>query len=446
MTHYRFILLGFAVIFSNLALCQTIHTIAGNGSTGFLGNGGPAIAATLAPSKAWPDGTGNIYITEAMNNRIRKVNSAGIITCIAGNGTSGHSGDGGPATASTISYSQSVTTDNAGNIYFADWIYVRKINASGIISTVAGGGDTTYSGDGGPATAAGFKGITDIALDNAGNLYIVDFWDNRIRKVNSSGIISTFAGEGLVSAFDGVPASSATFWTPRSIAIDNMGNIYFTETGMNRIWKVNTAGLLSTVVPAGYPGFGGDGGPATAAKLNMSDYSGSIAADSAGNIFIGDSYNYRVRKIDPAGIINTIAGCGLPGYGGDGGPATAAYFPAISGISVDNSGNIYVSDGYYVRKIITNSTLVPDASGMKEQKAMQITPNPTNSGIISVSVFSPSAISAHITITNIIGQPVMGINTITNKATEIALDVQPGVYLVTAITKEGKATEKIIVH
>jgi len=221
------------------------------------------------------------------------------------------------------------------------------------ITTIAGqGGVAGFAGDGGPATAAKFNQIYDIAKDSAGNIYVADAYNHRIRKIDTSGIITTVAGTGTAgSAGDGGPATAATLNTPFSVEVDSTGNILIAEVYGHRIRKVSTSGIISTVAGTGTLGYSGDGGTATAAQLNRPN---GIAFDSAGNIYIADAYNYCVRKISTAGIISTFAGKGsIVGLAADGGPATAAKFNGMAHITTDSLNNLYIPDAHCIRKVDT---------------------------------------------------------------------------------------------
>lgn len=335
---------------------QIITTIAGNGIAGFAGDGGAATSAKInQPWGVAVDASGNTYIADYANHRVRKVSSSGIITTIAGTGVAGFSGDGGPASSAQINMPYDVTVDAAGNVYIADDgnFRVRKINTSGIISSIAGNGLPGFSGDGGPATAAAFTGPSCIALDATGNIYIsVD--GTRVRKISTSGIITTFAGNGTIGySGDGGPATSAQLHNPVSVTADALGNIYIADQLNNYVRKVNSSGIISTIAGTGAPAYGGDGGAATSAALNTP---WGIAADAAGNIYIGDQLNNRVRKINSAGIISTVAGTGTPGYSGDACAATTAQVNHPAGLAVDGSGNVYIGDlnNNVVRRISNN--------------------------------------------------------------------------------------------
>ena len=355
-----------------------ISTVAG--ANPGLGDGGPAEAAGLStPSGIAIDSEGNLYIADTDNNRIRKIIASGIISTVAGNGTRGSGGDGGPASAAQLDYPGSLEVDSADNLYISNYgdnlvrkvtaagvistaasglhhsfgvavdqagnIYVaerdlgiiRKITPTGVKSTVAGGG-TSGLGDGGPANAAHLNEPYDVAFDSAGNLIISDAGNGRIRKVTPTGIISTIAGGGTVDA-NGVPATDVALYMPLCLAVDSADNVFFSESSKGRIRKVTLAGIISTVAGGGSDL--GDGGPATATQLYWPE---GLAVDSAGNLYIADEGDNRIRKVTAAGIISTIAGDGTAGFGGDGGLATAAQLYDPNDVAIDSVGNIYIAD------------------------------------------------------------------------------------------------------
>jgi uncharacterized protein (TIGR03437 family) len=328
----------------------TIQTFAGNGSPTFSGDGGPAIQAGInVPVEVFADQKGNLFITDQYNHRIRKVGPDGTITTVAGTGVMGFSGDGGPAVDAEINTPTEVFGDSSGNLYVGDVgnQRIRKVDTSGIITTIAGNGNKGYSGDGGPAVDASLYNASRVALDPSGNLYIADQSNHRIRKVTPGGIISTFAGNGAgtpaTGAFsgDGGPAVDASLNNPTSIAVDGAGVVYFCDQFNHRIRKVALDGTISTIAGNGSPGFSGDGGPATAAMLN---YPGGMALDAAGNLYFSDDQNFRTRLITTGGTISTIAGTGVAGFSGDGGPATGAQLSGQFGVTLDLSGNLYIAD------------------------------------------------------------------------------------------------------
>src|SRR5438093_1326765 len=304
-----------------------ITTVAGNGTYGFSGDGGRAIIAQLLGAQGVAlDSAGNIFIADVA--RIRKVSADGIITTVAGN-ASAYSGDGGPAINAGLS-AFGVAVDGGGNLFILDkYNYrIRKVSADGIIRTVAGNGSfsCSYSGDGGPAINAQLSGPNSVAVDSAGNLLILDFYNNRIRKVSSSGTITTVS-------------INVELNHPQGIAVDSAGNLFITDSP--RIRKISSSGIITTVAGDGGYGYSGDGGPAINARLYAS---AGVAVDRAGNVFFADGYNNRIRKVSSDGIVSTVAGNGSPGYSGDGGQAINAQLTLPGGADVEGAGNVYFAD------------------------------------------------------------------------------------------------------
>jgi len=347
---------------------QVITTFAGNGTTVFSGDGGLAISAGIPyPAYIASDSLGDLFIAEG--TRIRRVNPTGIITTIAGTGTPGlPSGDGGPASAAVFSSLQFIAADKDGNVYVSDnGYYVRKIGTSGIITGFAGvSGIHSFGGDGGPATAALMFDPDGLAADGTGNVYICDGHNERVRMVNPAGIINTIAGDSVaiiaihLYGGDGGPATDAQV-IPWSLATDPAGNLFIVDNGYGVVRKVNTAGIITTYagIPdtTASPGFSGDSGPATNALLNNP---WGIATDTSGNLYICDNGNDRIRKVDAAGIITTIAGNGSTGFMGDGGPATTCEFNNPYDIVWQagcGSGSLYISDhgNSRIRRIVLNN-------------------------------------------------------------------------------------------
>lgn len=321
-----------------------MSTLAGNGARGYSGDGGPAAIAQLnGPSGVAVDGSGNLYIADYFNNRIRKVSATGIITTVAGNGAGGYGGDGGPAANAQLSWPTAVTVDSSGNLYIgvSSDNRIRTVSTAGIITTVAGNGYPGYSGDGGPAINAQLSGPRGVVVDSSGNLCIADYGNNRIRKVSTIGIITTVAGGGSGGLGDGGPAISAYLGSPSSVAVDSSGNLYIAELFNHRIRKVSPTGIITTVAGDGSLGYSGDGGPAISAQLSGPR---GVAVDSSGNVYIADSNNNRIRKVSLTGLITTLAGNGSYGYSGDGGPAAAAQFRSPTAVAVDDGGNVYIAD------------------------------------------------------------------------------------------------------
>jgi sugar lactone lactonase YvrE len=325
---------------------DTITTIAGSGVQGFSGDGGPAVGAQLyAPEGVAVDGARNVYIADAgNNNRVRKVSPGGTITTIAGGGSAPGPGwgDGGPATSAQLRGPNWVAVDGQGNVYISDFFNsrVRKVNPGGTITAFAGTGTQGFSGDGGPATSARLLGPQGVAVDKQGNVYIVDGNGDRVRKVNTGGTITTFAGTGIRGfSGDGGPATSARLNNPEGVAVDGAGNVYIADLQNGRVRKVSPGGTITTL--AGGGSAFGDGGPATSARVR-SPY--GVAVDGQGNVYIADRIDHRVRTVSPGGTISTFAGTGAGGFSGDGGPATSAQVFAPWGMAVDGQGNVYIGD------------------------------------------------------------------------------------------------------
>lgn len=433
----------------------TVSTIAGVGWSGFDGDGGPAIKAKLKNPKAIAvDAQGNVYITDSGNSRVRKIDTAGNISTIAGSTNVTYSGDGAHAQRAALDNPQGVAVDSEGRIFISDSFNhrIRMIDAEGIIHTIAGsgfiglgsggdGGDggiaTTarlfnpyhlavsvtgvlyvadsqnsrirrlspdypsayrietyaganstgltgggYSGDDGPAVRAHMKALSDLALDSEGNLYIADTGNHRIRKVDTKGVISTVAGRGIQGYDgDGGPALQAMLKRPAAVAVDRNGLLYIADTDNQRIRKIDARGVISSIAGSGETGFAGDNGQAVNAKFNKPQ---GIAVDGAGNLYIADSGNHRIRKVDANGLISTIAGSGVQGFSGDGGAATAARLNEPSALVVDDAGTVYFADrrNYRIRKISNGKISTVAGTGQPRYSLDQQSP-------LSTALFNP---------------------------------------------------------
>lgn len=343
-----------------LAASEMTNTI------GSIGDQGPAISAVLSsPTSVIADKSGNLYISDQGNIRIRKVNAVdGTIITVAGNGTVGSNRDGGAATSMSLNNLWDIALDSMGNIFIAelDSNRIRKVDVSnGTISTVAGNGAKGYAGDGGPAVMASLYYPNRVFVDSSDNIFISDQGNHRIRKVNASdGTISTVAGNGKVGyGGDGEVATLATLGSPSGIFVDSSGNIFIAERTNHRIRKVNVSdGTINTVAGNGKAGYAGDGGAATAASLyEPSD----IFVDSSGNLFIADTRNHSIRKVNSSdriistvnGTMSTVAGVSASGYIGESESAISGRLLLPSDVFVDSSGNIFIADTRHncIRKI-----------------------------------------------------------------------------------------------
>ncbi|MBZ5617725.1 MAG: hypothetical protein LAQ69_03160 [Acidobacteriia bacterium] len=438
-----------------------ITTVAGTGVRGFSGDDGPAVVAKLAyPWGVAVDPAGNLFILDTLNYRIRKVSTTGIITTlanvvggwglavdgesnvfvaypgsaitrisakgtvatvpgvggwgmavdsrgnlfvadgittvrrvspdgtvttvvgVAGYGIGGYSGDGGAATSAQLSHPSGLAVDSNGNLFIADRINyrIRKVSTSGVITTVAGNGKGTYlsdcsssryaapAADAGPATSAQLRYPLGVAVDRDGNLFIADAFDNRIRKVSPSGIITTVAGTGSCGfSGDGGPATGAQLYSPVAVAADSTGNLWIADLGNQRIRKVSAGGIITTVAGDGTPGISGDGGPANKAQLSRLECDnticGGVAVDNHGNLFIADTGSSRIRRVSPGGIITTVAGNGEEGFSGDGGQATSAQLSIPRGVAVDIADNLFIAEDGRIRKVSPDGTITTVAGG-----------------------------------------------------------------------------------
>ncbi|HXN47522.1 MAG TPA: hypothetical protein VN893_12825 [Bryobacteraceae bacterium] len=418
---------GNSVIRKVAATTGLISTVAGNGTPGYTGDGGLATAAQLGhPRYVAVDGSGNLFLSDSDNSVIRMVTAAtGLITTVAGNGTPGYTGDGTPATTANLS-PFGLAVDGSGNIYVADAIdsVVRKV-AAGVITTVAGTGTPGVSGDGGLATSAQLSTPYGVVVDAAGNLYIADSGNFRVRKVTAAtGLITTVAGGGTDSVNSGAATNAQLLAVP-SIALDGARNIYIADG--NVIRKVTAASsTISTLAgngKPGYVGYAGDGGPATSAQLGSAP---GVAVDTFGNIYISDSSNFVIREVVAAtGAIMTVAGNGLPGYSGDGGPATSARIGVPSNAAVDASGNIYFSDGNVVREVVAATGNIAVAAGNG---------TPGNSGdggpATSAQLYNPTSVavdgSGNLYIADTAGNVVRKVTVATGVITRVAGNGLPG--------------------
>lgn len=403
-------------IYSSGVDAQAITTVAGSGygagagTGGYSGDGGPAGAAKLFnPTGVVTYGYNNIYIADQANHSIRKVNYLGIISTVAGNDTAGNTGNGKAATAARLNTPHGLAVDGLGNIYIADHAsnVIRKVNTAGIISTVAGTGTAGYTGDGGPATAAKLNAPYGVAIDGIGNLYIADLNNNVIRMVNIYGVMSTFAGNGYGAGLghggytgDGGAATAAELSLPAGVGTDVFGNVYIADTRNNVIRKVNSSGVISTVAGNGSAGYAGDGGAATNARLTLP---AGIAADGPGNLYIADQGNNVVRKVTTGGAITTLAGTIAPGYAGDGGAATAAQLNSPAGVAVDGNGLVYIADyGNNAVRMVGGTAGVNDLNAGGNE--LKVYPNPST-GSFAIEI-PQTGYTSTVTVVDVLGRQV----------------------------------------
>ncbi len=425
---------------------QSIYTIAGTGVSGYNGDTLVATSAKIyGPTGIAVDGAGNTYFSDYYNQRIRKISSSGSITTVAGNGTAGYTGDNVNGTTTRLNNPMGLAADAFGNIYIADKgnNRIRKIDVAGNITTIAGNGTAGYTGDNGPATSARLSGPTGVAVDNWGNVYIADRSNNAVRKIDFSGTITTIAGTGN-TGFNGDTWPSATLanlYNPSAVAVDNAGNVFIADENNNRIRKVDTFNKISTVFGNGVAGYTADGGDATHAEIYQPN---GVAVDGYGNIYVSDQLNYMIRKVNHNSNTSvTIAGThGVSGFNGDTGMAINALIGSCRGLAVDLSGNIYFTDwqNNRVNYITSTITAVKEVAGSLTD--MDVFPNPTT-GAFTVSVASALKEPLHIVVTNVTGLKVKEVDSETNAPTDLNINAAAGIYFITATSPKGKVTGKL---
>lgn len=413
------------LFFSLHVNAQVITTIAGNGTAGYIGDGGLAVNAEFNQPRIIVFGqSGDMYVVDANNNVIRKIDTSGVISTIIGNGTAGYSGDNGPAIAAQLNSPSDIAFDKRGNIYIADGMnfVIRKVNTSGIISTIAGNGGSGYSGDGGAAILAGLGVPYGIAVDQIGNIYVSISNHYQVRKIDTFGIITTIAGNGINGfSGDGGNATLAEFGPPGFITVGNNGNIYIPDWQNHRIRMVNSSGIITTIAGNGTAGSGGDGGLAIDAELRTPN---CVRQDDTGNVYISDGYVEVVRKINSTGIISTIAGNGVAGFDGDGGPAINAKFNNPNSAMIGPDNNLYIADinNNRIRKVTSN---VGINNTKPQQPNVSIYPNPATN---QMSISATNKIKT-LVITNTVGQVVFTRSNINTEKLEVDIkDLAAGIY------------------
>ncbi len=416
------------------AQVQKINTIAGTGVGGFSGDGGVSTAGVLHnPQDVKLDALGNVYIMDYTNFRIRKINTAGNIITVAGNGVIGNTGDGSISTSASM-WPTGIAIDRNNLLYIADGHsgVIRKVNSSGIISRVAGIGAFGNAGNGGPATLASVGLVQGIAFDTANNLYVADAMYHVIRKISASGIITRFAGTDTAGyTGDGGSATTARIDSPFAIVADREGNVYFSDMMYHVVRMVNTAGVISTYAGTGTAGNTGDGGMAVSAQLNRP---AGLAVDTAGNLFIADADNNVIRKIEKAtGIISRVVGNGTPGFGGDLGYVNGCNLHTPFGVAVATNGDIYIADANNQRVRKTYATV-----GVTDTKItnIELYPNPTNGTFIVTGASNGNTVIVY----DYMGRQVANSVVSADKA-QLDLTHLPGsVYVVRVIDAAGNTT------
>ncbi len=430
-----------------VSIAQIITTVAGGGSGGGVGDGGPASSARIEnPGGMVFSKTGELYIASGGSHRIRKIDTCGIITTIAGNGTPGYTGDGAEATAALINYPIGIALDTVGNIYFSEFRnhIIRRIDHStGIISTIGGNGAAGYSGDNGVATVAQLDCPQSICMDNSGSVFISEN-NHVIRKIDAAGIITTIAGTHVAGYNgDGIPATAAKLNFPQDVTTDSRGNVYVCDQGNSRVRKINPAGFISTIAGNGAYTYIGDGIPATNAQF----FPNFIRFDSTGNLFIAGGQ--RCFKVDTFGIFHTIVGNGTMSTTGDGGPATAATIDHAVGVALDRCANPYFST------IVTNtihkitydtgckycSTPTLGSAVVSSSSTMQIFPNPFREAF---TVTSPKVLNS-VQLCNAMGQAIYNEQYFSTAATINTAGLPVGLYFVYLTYADGtKAVQKVV--
>jgi sugar lactone lactonase YvrE len=443
------ILVGASLLLTINTHAQIIYTIAGTGTAGYTGDGVQATSTQVnQPSGVAIDKHGNVFIADNLNSRIRKVDaSTGIITTVAGTGTAGYNGDGILATAAELAQPWNVALDTAGNIYIGDRNNqrVRKITIStGIISTIAGTGTAGYNGDGIMATTAELNYPQGLCIDKAGNVYLADVDGERIRKINTSGIISTIAGTGTAGYNgDGILATAAQLHNPETVCLDTAGNIYISDYFNNEIRKVTVStGIITSVAGNGTGGYTNDGILATASELYNPT---GVSLDAHGNIYIADYSNYRIREVNAStGIITTVAGDGTQGYNGDGILATSAEIYNPWDVAVANNAFYFAefnSGGNRVRKVVMSSTGIEQVSNGIN---VMVYPNPVSQNL-NIKVESTNG-KINFTIFNTLGQQVLQEYSNESTTNISVANLSPGIYLLRIQTQDGNIlTRKISV-
>lgn len=396
-----------ALSFTADAQYQKIITITGTGGVGgYGGDGYTATAGTLnGPHAVAVDNSGNVYVVDYYNFRVRKIKkTSNTIVTFAGNGIAGNAGDGTAATNAELN-PQGVAVDYKGNVFISDNVHnvIRKVNpTTNIISTYAGTSVLGYSGDNGPALSARFNAPFGLACDKRGNLYVADAGNHVVRKIDTTGLVTTIAGDGNAGySGDGFAAVTARLDSPYAVAVTSSGSVIIADRNNNVVRMVDDTGVIHTMAGNGLLAYSGDGGLAINASFQRPT---GVAVDSAGNVYISDSYNNVIRMVDASGVINTIVGNGFPGFGGDLGSPLGANLFHPYGLAVDTFGSIYIADANNQRVRKVYNTTVGIAGDPANATTPEVYPNPFNNNITISHLHKGD----HVYMYDMAGRPVSG--------------------------------------
>jgi len=430
--------------FSSTAFGQVIYTVAGGDTAGYSGDGGPAVNAKLSiPHGVILDKKGNLYVCEIGNACIRKLSPAynGTVSTLAGSGGCGYWGDSGLAIKADLCGAYDVAIDTKDNIYIADAgnNRIRKVDVNGIITTVAGNGTAGYNGDSIPAITAELNAPTGVAVDSQGNIYIADWQNYRIRKVDTAGIITTIAVTGYAGlSADSSLADTSMLRAPFCIRLDKSRNIYFGDS----VWvkKINTAGYLTTIAGNGTEIYNGDSGIATKIALSVA----ALDIDSSNNIYISDGWAERIRKINTSGIIITVAGGGTTWNLGDGGNPLKARLDVPQGVAVNNEGDVFIGDtGHNRVRLVTSHLSVSEVNDNEDMLVMY--PNPCQ-GQFSLRLSTKLKQAAEMNISGVDGKIVYHAQFQTNETAPIITGLPAGFYIISISTEFKHFNNKLVVQ
>ncbi|MBX2906903.1 MAG: T9SS type A sorting domain-containing protein [Taibaiella sp.] len=416
---------------SSQAQVKRIKTIAGTGIGAYGGDGGASTGASLhSPYVVSLDGLGNAYILDRLNARIRKIYGSGVIVTVIGTGSTGYTGDGSAGTSADITPSGLAVTNT--EVYIADSYHrvIRKLNSAGLMSTIAGTGIYSYGGDGGPAVNASFKTPSGMAFDAAGNLYIADGDANVVRKINPAGNISTFAGTGTAGfSGDGDFSNLATLDSPYAVTADAFGNVFISDVKNNRVRKVDVSGTITTYAGVGTAGYSGDGAQATDAELNRP---AGLATDKDGNLYIADADNNVIRMVATDGTITTAVGNGTPGFGGDYGPVNGCNLNRPFGVAVDAQGELYIADANNQRVRRTYTTTA--VGNVAADANIELYPNPAGSRLFVNGLSKGDKLS----VLDVTGRMLMGLESTSETLQDLDVSsLASGVYVLNIATVNG---------